>query len=193
MKKNLLFPFFLFLIAYITSSFIYHFQTNSEIIPWSSSRKLTWDDFQGSIDTTSHYKALTFSTVEIKSISQEKNQIKYQITNSFEVNLSWSKDKSSHNLLNHEQLHFDITELVTRKMKKHILSQSYRSIDDIKKNVREAFNEEEKERSKINALYDKETDHGINRSKQQQWENKIQAEIKALNKYSEKEIIVFIK
>lgn len=193
MIKNILYSFSFGVIAFILSSFIFQVEENSEVIPWSLTRKLNWNDFQGSIDTTSNYKALTYSTVELKVISENKNEVKYHITNSFEIKLSWSKDKTSSNLLKHEQLHFDITELLTRKMKKQILSRVYENSEDFRSSVLKAFDEEESERTKLNALYDKETNHGVNKAKQQQWENKIQSEIKSLNKFADKEIIVKIK
>ena len=148
-------------------------QKDSDRVEWDPTQKLTWADFKGKIDKSSPFEAVTYTTIEIQSLQLDGKKMQYTITNSFEKKLSWSKDKKSVGLLKHEQLHFDISELMVRKMKKILLSKKYKSIKEIQNFVHDAFREGETERKKLNNLYDKETDHSINKEKQREWEDKI--------------------
>jgi hypothetical protein len=177
MKK--LSPIIIFLLILTTAV-----QKDSDRIEWSPTQQLTWADFKGKIDKSSPYEAMTYTTIEIQSMQLDEKQMEYTITNSFEKKLSWSKDKKSVGLLKHEQLHFDITELVVRKMKKKLLSKKFKNIKEIQNFARDAFGEGEKERKRLNSLYDKETDHSINKEKQKEWEDKIEAELGEFNEYS---------
>jgi len=160
------------------------FQKDADRIEWSPTRLLTWADFKGKADKSSPYEAVTYTTIEVRSLQLDEKQIEYIITNSFEKKSSWSKDKKSVGLLKHEQLHFDISELVVRKMRKKLLSKKYKSIKEIQNFARDAFGECEKERKHLNVLYDKETNHSINKDKQKEWEDKIEAELGEFTEYS---------
>ncbi len=159
-------------------------QKDSDRVEWSAAQKLTWADFKGKVDKSSPFEAVTYTTIEVQSLQLDGKKMQYTISNSFEKMLSWSKDKKSVGLLKHEQLHFDITELVVRKMKKKLLSKKFKNIKEIQNFARDAFREGETERKKLNNLYDKETDHSINKEKQKEWEDKIEAELGEFNEYS---------
>lgn len=167
-------------------------QKDSDRVEWSPTQKLTWADFKGKIDKSSPFEAVTYTTIEIQSLQLDGKQIQYTITNSFEKKLSWSKDKKSVRLLEHEQLHFDITELIVRKLKKKLLSKKFKNIKEIQNFARDAFGEGEKERKRLNSLYDKETDHSINKEKQKEWEEKIEAELGKFNAYSMTKLVLKI-
>lgn len=164
--------------------------TPTDRIIWNPSVKLKWEDFQGKVIENSKYKALTYSTVEVKPIKLNKDTIAYEMTCWFEKKMSWSKNKNSDNLLRHEQLHFDITELVTRKMRKKFLLLKPSDWKNARELVKKYFYEEEKERELINKKYDLETDHGTISSKQKEWEIKIAKELKELETYSSPNVII---
>ncbi len=168
-------------------------QKDSDRIEWSPTQQLTWADFKGRADKSSPYEAVTYTTIEVRSLQLDEKQIEYTITNSFEKKSSWSKDKKSVELLKHEQLHFDISELVVRKMKKKLLTKKYKSIKEIQNFARDAFGECEKERKDLNVAYDKETNHSINKDKQKEWEDKIEAELGEFNEYSMTTLVLEIQ
>lgn len=166
---------------------------NIERIEWSDIEKLEWKDFKGKPDKNdSIYKAKTFSQIYFE-YKEEELYILFDIKSYFYCHLSWSKSKkqSSQWLLEHEQLHFDIAELMARKIRKEFsdyksynLKNSYTELQDI-------YNKYDiDERLKINTAYDSETDHGLIRDKQKEWETKIAKELKKLGKYAETEVKV---
>lgn len=165
-------------------------ESNTDSILWNLKTKLTWDDFQGTPDEKSSYKALTYSTVIANHIKVSDEIIEYDISCLFEKKLSWSKNKKSSELLKHEQLHFDIAELATRRMRQKFLAFENFELKNINNMVREIFKEEENERKTLNREYDTETKHGLIKDKQKEWEVKIAKELKELNKYSNTRVVI---
>jgi hypothetical protein len=104
---------------------------------------------------------------------------------------SWSKDKKSNSLLKHEQLHFDIAELTTRKLRQAYSTHVSYDIEATSLFIDSVFNRYSKiEFDSINALYDTETNHGIIETKQKVWETKITSELKKLEKYASTKVVI---
>ncbi len=154
---------------------------SKDTIYWSVSRKVEWKDFKGKPDKSTNLLAMTQAGIgyEVACINGD---LKLKIYCYFNVNKSWTKERESDELLAHEQLHFDITELYTRKLRKKLSEVA----DPCGKNVKELdkiYQSNFKECAKAQDLYDKETNHSLNEQKQQEWEEKIAKELKELEKY----------
>lgn len=165
-------------------------EEKQDTIHWSSTRKLTWNDFKGKPDNKSEYKAMTFSKVEIKHKSFD-NHFVIDITSVFSCPLSWSKNTESSRLLKHEQLHFDITEIAARYIRKEFIQHDItdmsllsNSLQDIYRKYNRIF------RDSINLMYDEETEHGTIADKQKEWEMKIAKELKLLEAYSSPRVVI---
>ncbi len=94
--------------------------SQEEKTPWLKEKKLTWADFKGNPDTNNPFDAVTSSEISYRSsvkVINNKKEINYIVQSYFIPNKSWVIKKSLTNLdlLAHEQLHFDITELYARK------------------------------------------------------------------------------
>jgi hypothetical protein len=82
-------------------------------------------------------------------------------------------------LLQHEQLHFDLTELAARKIRRELddlaractTPGSNDAIGNAVAAIEGAWSDEQ-------ARYDKDTDHGTNRVKQRQWELRVRKELR---------------
>jgi hypothetical protein len=88
-------------------------------IPWSETVRLTWDDFQGKPDAR-NFDAFTKTTVSYKSKWDKDGVITVTVECSFDKNNSWKKPgpNLTPKLLLHEQMHFNISELYARKMRR---------------------------------------------------------------------------
>lgn len=162
---------------------------DENIILWQANVKLTWDDFQCTPDSTSKYKALTSTEIKTEVMSYTKEELVYDISCRFEKKKSWTKlNKAS--LLNHEQLHFDIAELATRKMREKFSMHKSLDLNSINSMINKIFGEAVKERRALNKFYDSETNHGIIEDKQKEWEAKIAKELKALEKYANTRVVI---
>lgn len=164
-------------------------KTSDELILWKSNIKLSWDDFQGTPDQNSEFDAMTSVNIKYKFDIKE-NEINTNVNCFFSKNLSWTKEKSS-SLLNHEQLHFDIAELITRKMRKELLNHVSKSIE-----TTQIFLNEMKEKyfykslDSVSSQYDFETNFSKNEIKQKEWGLKIMKQLNALEKYASTKVAI---
>ncbi len=158
-------------------------------ILWNKQRKLTWDDFRGVADSLSSYKAMTY--VQIGLVSEEKKgYIIVDVPTYFFKNLSWKKEKTSI-LLTHEQLHFDIAELIARKIRKEFLNYKPINYKNTYIDLQEIYRVNYRVKlDSLNKSYDSETKHGVIKDKQKEWELKIARELKALEKYAGMRVVI---
>ena len=94
---------------------------------------------------------------------------------------SWSCSNSSETL-EHEQLHFDIMELFSRKIRHDFEIKKSNKQSKIESYF-ESYKNRFKECSVYQQLYDKETIHGTISLKQLEWEDRITRELKELDAY----------
>jgi len=162
----------------------------SDTILWNSNRCLNWNDFLGEPDTNSKYKAMTYIIVNY-DYDITKDSVGTKIECHFLKNLAWSKNKASVSLLKHEQLHFDIGELITRKIRLNASKHVSYSIKETEKFMNDInWRYYHSELDSINAKYDKETDHGTIESKQKEWELKIAKELRKMDAYATTRVVI---
>lgn len=140
----------------------------------SGDRLLEWKDFKGAPDDNSSHAAYTYwnihygyAGVESHGDSTLLKDIKVSL--SFDETKSWVKEgKSTDDLLKHEQGHFDIGRLcqleILASIKTTIFDKTgYRSqMKEIFKNALEKYRG-------LGSKYDDETNHGLNKEKQEGW------------------------
>lgn len=175
----------------------YKFSTTESVtadrILWSSSTKLKWEDFRGVPDPLSKYRAMTFSKIDLKH-ELFNDRIVLEMSSSFNCLLSWSKNMKSNNLLEHEQLHFDITELAARKIRKECSQHISYNLSVSSNFIQVTYDYYDGHyRDSINAKYDMETGHGIITSKQKEWEINIAKELKELEAYTSPNVTIVRK
>src|SRR5258705_4867657 len=114
--KDLL-KYFLFLF-FITPVVAFAQSKDEELLDWSASRKLTWNDYKASPDPNSDAAASTTSYLAIEYNITSSN-FGYKIQSMFSKTRSWGLHKTVY-ILNHEQGHFDIAEIFARKLNKEM-------------------------------------------------------------------------
>ena len=146
-----------------------------ESIIWNQARKLTWNDFKAKAPTDTPVAALTASGISYSFSSVQNGdemKIRYIVTANFYPNRSWYQPKyGSSNVLAHEQLHFDITELFARKFKQRL--DATRFTKNIKAEVREIFQQINRELSEYQDRYDLETNSSRLLDRQRAWQIKV--------------------
>jgi hypothetical protein len=112
-------------------------------IYWNSKKDLTWGDFKAQPNNKSSYAAMTFSgmsyTFSAEVINNEV-EVKYNIKCFFDQKSYWCKSIHLNDLylLKHEHLHFDITELYTRKFRKELGGIKFTT--NVKAEIRNLYN-----------------------------------------------------
>jgi predicted secreted Zn-dependent protease len=155
--------------------------TQSNLIEWSSERKLTWNDFKAFPDKNSTNAALTSSSINIE-FGYDNSGLKYNIKCRFDPKLSWGRIKNDY-ILSHEQGHFDIAEIHARKL--HKLLKAYKfNTRTVSKDVNKIYEEVMKEHHSFQSQYDQETNYSRDPAKQDVWKNKIHETLTELSEYS---------
>ncbi len=158
------------------------FQNNDNVIVWSKTRKLTWNDFQGKITNDKTYEVINVykeseedaarSRVAIALYYQcEGSKANHTVRAEFEKNNSWYyANHKTEAVLSHEQLHFDIAELYARKLRAKLAAMK-NPCD--KPSVGTVYQANENAFVEFTKQYDIETSHGVNKQKQSEWQAKI--------------------
>ena len=150
---------------------------------------LTWDDFKGAPEPENPFDANTNSGISYSwslRSSEKHTDFLFTVQTYFYPDLSWVKpDKRSSDLLSHEQLHFDITELHARKLKKAMEYYKLPEQQKIKKELEKIYRDVEFSRKQMQERYDRETDHSQNSLAQKKWKSFINSELKKLDAFSD--------
>jgi hypothetical protein len=165
-----------------------NYKIHEKKIEWSKERKLTWYDFKQETSPISAlgYGAETSCELELKSNNTNLfSKAKLKVTNTFFCNHSWVNLKNTQNdiLLEHEQLHFDLSEVYARELRKKIIEKNF-NIFNLMKESDKLFKECIALNKERQSLYDKETSHGIDTLEQKKWKKNIEMELSKLQDFS---------
>ena len=154
---------------------------NGQFIEWSPVKRLTWDDYLAIPSSSTDAAAITSTALGVE-YHLKHNALTYTITCRFSKTNSWGRHKTDY-ILQHEQGHFDITELFARKLAKELKAYKFNSgkvQEDVSRIYKKVMDEKEEYQNK----YDKDTDFSRNKDKQVEWLEKIKDELDELDEYA---------
>lgn len=147
-----------------------------ETMAWSQENKLTWEDFKGKTPNNARAAATTASGISYQFSTSGSNgeiELDYLVSTFFYPDKSWYQPRICDSLiLSHEQLHFDISELYARKMRKRLASTSF--TQNVKAEVKQIYKEVLEELQDFQNLYDDQTNFSRDVEQQLNWNNKIE-------------------
>ncbi|MEY3397550.1 MAG: hypothetical protein RL220_144 [Bacteroidota bacterium] len=158
-----------------------------DTIGWSFNG-LRWEDYKTVLNPASAHDAFTYSGISFEMF-EEEDTVHVVFTSYFDRSQSWvRKGHLNDTLLAHEQLHFDIMELYTRKMyaaAEPYTNKNYREFISQKyeDRVRKIFSDLYNEQIMRQQNYDVETAHGQIDEEQKKWTEAIHKELSDLKKY----------
>ena len=162
---------------------------NSQIY-WSSDNLLDWKDFKAE-PKKKRFDANSSVGIKYEYKELKDRRIKLTLYSFFDRKKSWVNIRGKNNkLLIHEQLHFNITELHSRKIRKAVIEDSSINGKNFNNKFKEIYKFYLQEEDNMQLNYDKETDHSRNFEKQKEWEDKITKELEELKEYTDPEIII---
>jgi hypothetical protein len=161
-------------------------QTNQgQVIDWQPNYKLRFEDFKAGSKGSPGFAVATTSSAFGYSITDRGGEVSGSIYVRFYCEESWwNPDFRLDEVLEHEQLHFDICELFGRKFYKAVLTLrdngnlNHRSMKRLK-------SEFEKQYDAWQGQYDSETDHGTKGDEQRKWNMKIRNELSEFSEYAD--------
>jgi len=134
MKNQILKNIFFFIgfISLLSFSFV-----KDEFILWQENKKLKIQDFRADnkdtvkVNRQQFLGAISAIRIEYSSFQRNKNSVpEFSIKTYFDPNESWMLLKNDY-VLQHEQIHFDLTELYARKMRKSVESLRQKNVTNI--------------------------------------------------------------
>ncbi|MCB0462477.1 MAG: DUF922 domain-containing protein [Flavobacteriaceae bacterium] len=153
---------------------------------WSDDLQLQWTDFSGKPTDGTTVVAVTASGLSFGFSTKmtETQLVDYTafVDAHFYPDKSWYiKEKANQIILDHERLHFDITELHARKFKKRIAQTKFDlRISDQMERIHYVINDELRQ---MQQKYDNETNHSQNVEKQKEWQQFIKLQLDKLSYY----------
>jgi len=147
----------------------------SDAIQWNAHRKISWQDFRGKPFKTAWAAATTASGIGYSYTGEERAdgyELHFKVGAYFYPNKSWYQPKlCNERVLEHEQLHFDISELCARKLRREL--ETTRFSKNAKAEIEAIYNRVLLELSKLQSRYDHETNYSRDSKRQAFWSQKI--------------------
>ncbi len=165
-------------------TFIFFFllfpQSDSEKILWTENKKLTWEDFRGKPIPSASFVASTNTGINFQYSYSLKNavvNVEYSVASFFYPEKSWFQPgKVNQQILNHEQGHFDISELHARMLRKNLAGKKFSK--NAKSEIENIYKQVEQKRRAMQVRFDAETDHSRNEEKEIIWEKQISKQLR---------------
>ena len=159
-------------------------------LSWREHLKLTWKDFRGKPQRNTGVAAVTASGITFGYSLQRTNSkivgFKYTVDSHFYPNKSWYDPAlANDHILQHERLHFDITELYVRQLRKHL--ETLELSEHIQRDIKRLHDDANQQLAQMQNRYDKETDHSRNDSIQAKWQVFVANELNKWKTYKSKD------
>ncbi len=179
-------------------------------LKWSSTIELSWDDFwRKTHKTAREQKGNTRAAALVATgvswsmqVNTKEGTVTFFAPAFLDRKESWTRYNrkntaadtvQSNHILNHELGHFNITEIYAREGRKllsEIKANSFekagKAFDQITKTIDRKWKKEQER-------YDRETQHGIDKEKQAEWDTQIAQRLQELEKFCEKEVVVKLR
>ena len=159
-----------------------HSQKLDNLIFWSKEYKISYQDFLGVKKDSSDF-ATARSALQTRFIYNKKKKegYNYYIYATFDMNKSFTLSNDSITI-SHEQFHFDLEELLARKIRKKILA--LRKRESSHTEYLELFSKHQDTIDFYHGKYDLETARGHFQKIQQVWNKKISKDLEYFESFS---------
>ena len=185
----------LFFVAFFLQINFLFSQSKDKLIPWSSNHRLTAANFEKPAPDvrTEHnlghgkrsiLEGFIFTGIDF-GFQRINNDITYTVQSFMEPEKSWMNDTSNIQTLEHEQAHFDITEIYSRMMKRELSTTKNNTV--AKQVYQNYFHDLQLEQNKFDVAHHGET--GV----EPEWQKKITEQLEELEKWENNTVKVKLK
>jgi hypothetical protein len=160
---------------------------SAQKITWKEGQKLNWNNFKSKINNQKGKNVVAYTNCGwvysyVKS-SNPKAPVKIEIKTIFNEHKSWKdSEKINDFILTHEQKHFDIAEIFARKLRKEV-AERVKTSGDFNRLFQGIYDRVLKEYTQFQMSYDQETEHGMDKEKQEDYNVLISNELENLKNY----------
>lgn len=156
-----------------------------DTIYWNKQHPLKWEDFRAVSNPKEIESAQATTGVALEfqfreNLENNTWEYRYEAYSYFLPDLSWYKPNDiNYYLLEHEQTHFNISEVFARKLRKE-LSELIAS-ESVGEDAEHIYNKLQKEHARLQNKYDSESNHSLNVDRELEWQQMIQDSLKYYN------------
>lgn len=163
-------------------SFRNYNEQDTDTVYYQKARLLSFNDFQAKPPQNTRFQAAIFPSFGYDMQRELKGgliQVQIILKVYMIRSASWAFPmiKSTYSL-NHEQRHFDLVKLISERFKAKLLSEKLNP-DNYEGIINFEYLEFYREMNRLQKKYDQETNHGINKAKQDEWNRWIDAQLNA--------------
>jgi Bacterial protein of unknown function (DUF922) len=150
---------------------------------WTQDQPLRWEAFRGVPPANEVMSAQTQTKFSFSWSCDPEGRFEAKVKVFFDCEKSWVKGgQGSDALLAHEQLHFDIAELIARRLRQTLQAlESPCALGD--EGIKKIAQKSREVLSKFQDQYDNETIHGEDKVAQARWAGKVHQEMEDLADY----------
>lgn len=154
---------------------------------WEEGKKLTWDNFKSPVNRKKNLDVAAYTHCGWEFYSEKSSDPKAPVTITiqtlFHEDKSWKDVKRMDDyILLHEQKHFDIAELFVRKFRKAV-AEKIKNSGDYNKYFKAIYDGIAIDYKNFQMAYDSETRHGIDKEKQNEYNQLISEQLDNLKSY----------
>jgi len=153
-----------------------------DTIYWSPERPLAWEDFiavpeKGATESAQAATGVALEFQYRETDQKGKWEYQYKVYSYFLPYLSWKKPQDiNYYLLEHEQTHFHISELLARKLKEELSKMI--ADENVGVEAERIYNKMQKDHAALQNKYDQDTKNSLEIDQQLEWQQKIQDSLK---------------
>tara|TARA_B110000503_G_C7148398_1_gene414006 strand:- start:2219 stop:2752 length:534 start_codon:yes stop_codon:yes gene_type:complete len=167
--------------------------SQEKFIKWSCCEKLSWTDFKDQAKRNVDAAAISNVNLGVDIVSKPTYFI-VSVHCLFDQSKSWViKSKMSGYLLNHEQKHFDLTEVYARKLRRYIDSLNNLkpfNFTELNELISKKYFLIKSELVSVQLEYDKSTNHCSNIEIQKVWDKKISDWLMDFDGFKQESIVI---
>lgn len=167
---------------------------NENRISWTGNIELSWQDFLDTITDPGKHDAKIYTAINYE-FKETDEYIEISILAFFDKEKSIRRGNLnlSNELLTHELFHFHITEFIVRKFRKSIINILNISVDKFDVKIISLFDNYWQYHTYLQSIYDKDTNHGLNKSEQERWQKNITDSLHIFDDYKHSQIKIPIR
>lgn len=156
-----------------------------DVILWQADRKIDWSDFRAHRKPPGRMSAaLSVCGIGFEGVEENRRLVSVKIAVKFYPEKSWKHpDHLTPEVLAHEQLHFDITELMGRRFHEEIKELNKKGKLNAR-SLEKAYDKISKQHAEMQQLYDKQTNHSLNARLQEWWSAYVSSELEKTSELS---------
>lgn len=151
---------------------------------WHQGLALEWSDFRGPRERDTEVDAVTSCGIKCAPSFTREKDIRFEVSCYFNARESWVNRRDANDyLLAHEQGHFDIGEIYARKLRYRLAKHTF-DHENINAQVQRIYDEVFDDYTYAQKLYDRQTEHSIDKHKQEEWDGWINRQLERYRGFS---------